>query len=139
MTQEIDKELFKKYIAEELRNVSGMKYQITNAEIDKLNESDYTKQEILITLEEMENHKPLQKKYLSVYRTLISWMRLKRQKEQRFKDSQLKRMGMTGKMTYEEALTWMERKGIAASELDNKFDRHKDPNGKFYFTIKNYE
>jgi len=133
----IDKELFKKYIAEELENVSGMKKQITDAQIDKLNESDYTKGEILITLEEMENHKPLQKKYLSVYRTLISWMRLKRQKEQRFKDSQLRRMGSTGKFTYEEALTYLEKKGIAKSEFENKFNRQKDPNGKFYFTLKN--
>lgn len=136
MKEPIDKELFKKYIAEELVNVSGMKQQITNDQIDKLNESDYTKQEILITLEEMENHKPLQKKYLSVYRTLISWMRLKRNKEQRFKDSQLRRMGSTGKFTYEEALTYLEKKGIAKSEFENKFDRQKDPNGKFYFNLK---
>jgi len=137
MKDPIDKELFKKYIAEELDNVSGMKKQITDEQIDKLNESDYTKAEILVTLEEMENHKPLQKKYLSVYRTLISWMRLKRSKEQRFKDSQLRRMGSTGKFTYEEALTYLEKKGIAKSEFENKFDRQKDLNGKYYFTIKN--
>lgn len=136
MKDPIDKELFKKYIAEELENVSGLKKQITDEQIDKLNESDYTKDEILVTLHEMENHKPLQKKYVSLYLTLLSWMRLKRQKEQRFKEGQLKRLGMNSRMSYEEALAFLERKGIPLAQLDNKFTRELDPNGKYYFTLK---
>jgi len=79
MNDPIDKEKLKAYISAELENVSKLKKQLTDDQIDRL-EEEYTKAEIHDTLLEMENFKPLQKKYVSVYLTLRNWIKLKRKK-----------------------------------------------------------
>ena len=80
MSDRIDKAKLKAYIAEELENVAGLKKQLTDADIEKL-ELEFTKTEIHQTLLEMENFAQLQKKYRSVKLTLTNWIRLKRRKE----------------------------------------------------------
>ena len=54
MSDRIDKAKLKAYIAEELENVAGLKKQLTDADIEKL-ELEFTKTEIHQTLLEMEN------------------------------------------------------------------------------------
>lgn len=76
---EIDKQKLKQYIAEELEGVSKLKKQLTDEQIDKL-EEEFSKAEIHDTLLEMENYNGLEKKYKSVYLTLRNWIKLKRKK-----------------------------------------------------------
>ncbi|MDZ7802383.1 hypothetical protein [Thiohalophilus sp.] len=79
MEQPIDKEKLKAYISEELENVLKLKKQLTDEQIDKL-EEEFDKKEIHDTLLEMENYNGLSKKYVSVYLTLRNWIKLKRKK-----------------------------------------------------------
>lgn len=79
MNEPIDKEKLKQYISEELENVGKLKRQLTDDQIDKLEEA-YSKEEIHQTLLEMENFKKLNSKYVSVYLTLNNWIKLKRKR-----------------------------------------------------------
>ena len=136
MSDRIDKAKLKAWIADELENVAGLKKQLTDADIDKL-EMEFNKEEIWHTLLEMENFAPLQKKYRSVKLTLTNWIRLKKKKEQVAKENTLKRHGFNGGMfTHTEALTWLEKKGFSYDQLTVKFEMEKDPNGKTYWKLK---
>ena len=79
MNEPIDKEKLKAYIAEDLEGVAKLKKQLTDDQIDKL-EEEFSKAEIHDTLLEMENYNGLEKKYKSVYLTLRNWIKLKRKK-----------------------------------------------------------
>lgn len=131
----IDREALKKYIAEELENVRKLKKQLTDSQVARLC-NGYSRKEIHETLLEMENHAPLAKKYRSVYLTLKNWMDLKRTKAAIQRDNQVRRFGVTAKMNYHEALTWLERKGLPLSSLADKFTPEKDKNGKTYWILK---
>tara|TARA_Y100001935_G_scaffold253785_1_gene260960 strand:- start:166159 stop:166572 length:414 start_codon:yes stop_codon:yes gene_type:complete len=136
MSDRIDKAKLKAYIAEELENVAGLKKQLTDADIEKL-ELEFTKTEIHQTLLEMENFAQLQKKYRSVKLTLTNWIRLKRRKEQVAKENAMKRHGFNGGlMTHTEALTWLEKKGMSYSQLTDKFELVKEGNDKNYWRLK---
>lgn len=67
------------WIKDTLPNVSKLKTQITEAQAKELTEK-YHKKLIQETLEAMENYKDIEKKYTSVYLTLLNWMK-KRQSE----------------------------------------------------------
>lgn len=131
----INAELLKKFIKEQLPNVSGLKRQLNDSEINRL--AVYSKVEIEQTLLEMENHAQLQKKYVSVFLTLRNWIELKRKKTQVAASNQIKKMGYTGRFTHTEAHTYMEKKGIPFSEFLDRFDKINDANGKIYWSLKN--
>lgn len=63
-----------KYILENLKNVSKLSIQLTDAECQRLL-IEYPKDDIWKTLLNMENHKDLVKKYTSVNLTLRSWIK----------------------------------------------------------------
>lgn len=67
------------WIKDTLPNVSKLKTQITEAQAKELTEK-YHKKLIQETLEAMENYKGVEKKYTSVYLTLLNWMK-KRQED----------------------------------------------------------
>lgn len=48
---------------------------MTNKEFENLMRRGYTSKEICDTLEELENRKDLRKRYVSLYRTLLNWMK----------------------------------------------------------------
>lgn len=62
------------YIAENYPNVSRLRQQMTNSECESLL-ARYPKQIVVETLDAMENHKALNKKYISVFRTLNNWIK----------------------------------------------------------------
>ena len=97
-----------RYIATELENVSGLKKQMSAEQCERLVD-EYSKEAIHQTLLEMENYKPLQKKYMSVYLTLNNWLKLKQDREKASQKGD-KKGGWVA--TYEEALQFMQRNDL---------------------------
>lgn len=73
----------RKHIKINLERVSKLDKQLTNEECNSLLEK-FDKQEIKSTLEEMENYKKLTTQYVSVYRTLNNWIKMKRKRNEKF-------------------------------------------------------
>lgn len=133
---DIDGAALKQWIAEELEQVAALKKQLSNKQIDRLRMSDYSKKEIKDTLMEMENHQGLTKKYRSVYLTLRNWIEKKREIQKVKELNKGGKRNLNSRFTYDEALTYLERKGINFSQFEQQFTRHLDKNGKYYFTLK---
>lgn len=68
-----------KFITESLPNVVKLKKQITNEECENLL-AKYPKEMIYETLLAMENYKPLNSSYQSVYLTLNNWLKIREKK-----------------------------------------------------------
>lgn len=72
-----------KYVQENFPRISKLESQLTEKECVSLLEK-YSKEDIKSVLEEMENYKALNKKYVSVYRTLINWLKLRNERQNKF-------------------------------------------------------
>ena len=110
------------YIKNELENVSSLKKQLTEDQALKIL-SEYSKSEIHQTLLEMENFKPLSRKYISVYLTLQNWLKRNRRKSAKSNNN-------AGIMDRNESLTWMERNNIPFENESDYFEVIKLDNGK---------
>ncbi len=64
------------WVSENCKNVSKMKEQLTESECIKLN-SDFSRSDIKLILNQMDNWAPLVKKNISVNKTLRNWLRKK--------------------------------------------------------------
>jgi len=69
------------FIKENLGNVRKLNQQLTEEEVRKLLQN-YTEEEIKEILQAMDNYAPLQKKYISVYKTALNWLKLRKDKQQ---------------------------------------------------------
>jgi len=125
---EIDPQKLIDFIAagDELENVGKMKKQLTYNQAQKLLHV-YSKQEIYMTLLEMENYAMLTKKYRSVYLTLRNWIELKH-KLQRSK-GRITKDGRPWRTTHAEALSWLEKQHLPLSQLEEHF-KPVEINGK---------
>ena len=106
------------YIADELENVSKLQKQLNPQQAKQILHS-FDDQLILDTLLEMENYKPLSKKYRSVSLTLKNWMKLKMRKEE------VTRRKKQWTCSHKEALDWLAKNGHPFSALDQHFEHIK--------------
>lgn len=72
-----------KFVKENFPRISKLESQLTDKECNTLIEK-YSKEDIKTVLGEMENHKALTKKYVSVYRTLNNWLKLRNERQNKF-------------------------------------------------------
>jgi hypothetical protein len=98
------------WIQTELQNVSRLRSQLTPEQAVKLLTA-YTTEEIWKTLEQMENHAQLAKKYVSVYLTLKNWI-----------ENQRTQKAAKGLYTHGSALGWLQRSGAGNDAFDVFFE-----------------
>jgi DNA-binding MarR family transcriptional regulator len=72
-----------KFVKENYPRISKLESQLTEKECNSLLEK-YSKEDVKSVLEEMENFKALNKKYVSVYRTLNNWLKLRNERQNKF-------------------------------------------------------
>lgn len=120
-----------KYIKNNLEFVSKLERQLTHEQAEKILKDYPDKKLVAQTLGEMENYKPLTRRYRSVYLTLRNWLDKNIDlRENPPANAPKRHAGWT--CSHTEALAWLHKRGIAYSELDNKFETVKE-NGTVKF------
>jgi ABC-type amino acid transport substrate-binding protein len=101
------------YIKENYQRISRMEQQLTYENCEILVDK-YDKGLIIKTLEDMENYKQLNKKYVSVYRTIRNWM-------DRANDNPKSQVKFEY-LSFEEALSYLNKSQIPYSRITDIFE-----------------
>lgn len=101
-----------------LEMVGTLKKQLTEEEAERIL-SKYEKKDILEVLLDMDNKPDLKKKYLSVGRTLQTWLNRKKSFESALSGFGKPKANNEGLFTYEEMMRWLERFATPAALHDN--------------------
>lgn len=121
--QEVKHHPLNEWINENCQFVTKLKVQMTTDQCNKIIDEFKDKTLIADTLLEMDNYKPLTRRYQSVYLTLRNWLKrnvdLADNPPLSAAGGIRKHSGWT--CTYQEALSYLERKKIPLSELEKQF------------------
>lgn len=116
------------YVLENFEYVTKLPRQLTEEQCAQL-VAEFPKKLILDTLEEMENYAPLTKRYRSVYLTLRKWCKMNQGASAPAVPGTRPQAGGWS-CTHAEALNWLQKQGIAYSELEKHFRIQPQAEGK---------
>jgi len=113
------------YIRENYPRICKMEQQLTYEQAEMLI-SLFPKPSIMNILEQMENYKPLSKKYVSVYRTMRNWLQTNAENPKKGAEKSF------GLLSYDEVLNYLTQKSISYSRMMDYFEltEEKSKTGK---------